>query len=59
MEKYKKVIGPEVNEIVSCGRKWKEIFHALHKVDLRVCYTKQKNNLACPYSSMAHGTRIN
>ena len=24
------------------------MFHALQKVDLRTCYTKQKINLACP-----------
>ena len=25
------------------------MFHALQKVDLRACYTKQKINLACPH----------
>ena len=41
-------IDPEVNGIVSCGNKRKKMFHALHKVDMRVCYAKQKINLPCP-----------
>ena len=24
------------------------MFHALHEVDMRTCYAKQKINLACP-----------
>ena len=46
--KNKKGIDPEVNEIVSCGKKWEKMFHALHKVDMRACYAKQRINLACP-----------
>ena len=46
--KYKKGIDPEVNKIVSCGKKWEKIFHALQKIDMRTCYAKQKINLACP-----------
>ena len=26
----------------------KKMFHALYKVDMHPCYTKQKINLACP-----------
>ena len=33
--KNKKGIDPEVNKIVSCGKNWKKMFHALHKVDMR------------------------
>ena len=29
-------------------KKVEKIFHALHKVDMRACYAKQKINLACP-----------
>ena len=29
---------------------WKKVFHVLHKVDMRVCYAKQKISLACPKS---------
>ena len=43
-----KVDDPEVNKIVSCGKLVKKLFHALHKVDMRACYVKQKINLACP-----------
>ena len=47
--KNKKGIDPKVNKIVSCGKiKRKKMLHALHKVDMRACYTKQKINLACP-----------
>ena len=38
----------EVNKIVSCRKKWEKMFHGLQKVDMRVCYAKQKINLACP-----------
>ena len=41
-------IDPGVNKKVSCGKKWEKMFHALHKVDMRACYAKQKINLACP-----------
>ena len=34
-----KVNDPEVNKIVSCGKKWKKMFYALYKVDISVCYT--------------------
>ena len=47
--KNKKGIDPEVNKIVSCGKKCKKMFHALHKVDMRACYAKQKVILARPY----------
>ena len=30
-------------------KKVEKMFHALHKVDLRACYAKQKINLAYPY----------
>ena len=43
-----RVNDPEVNKIVSCIKKWKKKFHALHKVDMHACYAKQKINLACP-----------
>ena len=33
LEKNEKGIDPEVNKIVPCGKKWKKMFHALHKVD--------------------------
>ena len=29
-------------------KKWKKMFHALHKVDMRACYAKEKINLAYP-----------
>ena len=48
--KNKEGIDPEVNKIVSYGQKWEKMFHALHKVDMRTCYAKQKINLACPYN---------
>ena len=38
--KNKKEIDPEVHKIVSCGKKWKKMFHALHKVQMRACYAK-------------------
>ena len=37
-----------MNKIVLCGKKWKKMFHVLHRVDMRACYAKQKINLACP-----------
>ena len=43
-----KVNDPEVNKIISCGKKQKKMFHALHKADMHTCYSKQKINLACP-----------
>ena len=43
-----KMNDPEVNKIVSYGKKWKKKFHALHKVHMHVCYAKQKINLMCP-----------
>ena len=46
--KNKKGIDPKVNKIVSCRKKWEKMFHALHKVDMHVCYAKQKINLAGP-----------
>ena len=46
-KKNKKGIDPELNKTVSCGRKWKKMFHALHKVEMCLCYAKQKINLAC------------
>ena len=33
-------MGPEVNKIVSCRKKWKQMFHALHKVNMHGCYAK-------------------
>ena len=32
-------INPELNKIVSCGKKKEEkkMFHALHKLDMRAC----------------------
>ena len=44
--KNKKGIDPEVNKIVSYAEKSEEkkMFHALHKVDMRACYAKQKVN---------------
>ena len=44
-------VDPEVNKIVSCGKKWKKFFHVLHKIDIGPCYTKQKINLAYPDES--------
>ena len=35
-KKNKKGIDPELNKIVSCGKKWGKMFHELHKVDMRV-----------------------
>ena len=34
------------------GKKWKKMFHALHKVDMCACYAKQKINLACPNEAL-------
>ena len=31
------------------GKKVEKMFHALQKVDMHACYTKQMINLACPY----------
>ena len=32
-------------------KKVEKMLHALHKVDMRACYTKQKINLVCPKAS--------
>ena len=48
LNSFKKGIDPLVNKIVSRGKKWKKMFHVLHKVDMCACYAKQKINLAYP-----------
>ena len=48
LRKNKKGIDREMNKIVLCGKKWKKMFHVLHRVDMRACYAKHKINLACP-----------
>ena len=39
-------------------KKVEKMFHALHKVDMHACYTKQKVNLACPNKVSSFSTRL-